>query len=307
MTASWGDLWRFVQVQAGLLDDDTRPLWLIYGGPQAWALQVLLSTAPDRPYRAVPMSPDCWVPIGSVPYVAHWLTIEAVVLILPRSAPAPSRVVPPGLVSGRLAGIRTVTCSEVTFAGLHPFQVLPPPTSPEDPPLVPYHDLRTVAVAAGLADHSRDSAHPSAQLVQQAASWSLAYQRMREEGCEVTVLDRIRHWGGRAMHAVDRPNNDLLADLACRIQRALGVPAEVHPPTEELLGDVRAPLEPLVVDALGLGDPPRDGWLVRGHGYSTEEVEAAQLPWYTAHPKVVRDILAREHVRMDLLGIGRPD
>lgn len=219
----------------------------------------------------------------------------------PPWAPDPLDLIGPATVVVRWA--------RVLLTHLHPFYVVPPPHTPT-PPMVPYHDLRTVAIAAGLSP-SRVVAPTQHRIraIRLAASWSMALQRTWERRSGVTALDdealwMIRQQGGRAMFAPDCPSSLTLATMLRRPLRACGLtPGLVHP-WPESHGHLTAPLEDLVVEALGLADEPTTWWRLGNSRVPSDAVDAAHLAWYSRHPGVVGGILAREHARVSLLGLA---
>lgn len=281
---------------------DARPLWIVFGGPQADALRALFATVSPAPYRTVPIPQESHITQDDVPYLHRWLS-SAAALVTQSHLTGWGESAQPALHRSLAPGARTVVCPRLLFAGLHPYQVATSPALGKAPPIVPYHDLRTVALVAGICDRDARARHTSVQAVQHMAAWSLACQRLRERDCDVTVLDRMRDLGGEAMHAVDRPSNELLLTLARRVAEVLGVRLEIRLPRHEVFGDVQAPLEEVVVDALGLPDEPRPDWAVHGRPVTMQEVEDAQLEWYAAHPEVLDAILDTEHLRMAYLGL----
>ena len=102
-------------------------------------------------------------------------------------------------------GGRVIRWPVVRYSGLEPFSaIVRDPADPgADPPVVPYHDLRTLTLAAG-ARQEWDVDVPAAT-VREAAELSLAELRRREQaGTDIAVSDLIDELGcGR--HAHDRP------------------------------------------------------------------------------------------------------
>lgn len=281
---------------------DARPLWVVFGGPQTDALRALFATVSPAPYRTVPIPQEAHITSDDVPYLHRWLS-SAAVLVTQSHLTGWGGTGHAALHPSLAPGARMVVCPRLLFTGLHPYQVASSPGLGPSPPVVPYHDLRTVALAAGMCRRDIRSRHPSAEVVQHVAAWSLACQRLRERDCDVSVLDRMRDLGGGAMHAVDRPSNELLLTLARRVVEVLEVRVEIGNPRREVFGDVRAPLEEVVVESLGLPDEPRPDWSVHGLNVTAEEVEEVQLEWYATHPEVLDAVLDAEHLRMAYLGL----
>ncbi|MCD2170861.1 peptide ABC transporter ATPase [Microbacterium sp. JC 701] len=189
------------------------------------------------------------------------------------------------------SGARTVTVPAVRFAGLHPFQaVLRLPDFPEDPPIVAYHDVRTVAAAAGIAVPPR----LPARTVREIADASIAELRRREAmGLDVSASDLFSPVVSDLARTVNHPGNALFLPLGERIVAALGRPGRVVDPGRPILASVRAPLESWVVDAWDLDDAPEPDWIVAGERVSAEAVRDAQSAYYAAHPALLAAVVER--------------
>jgi hypothetical protein len=194
-------------------------------------------------------------------------------------------------------GARTVVWPVVFYAGLHPWQVVHHDAEFGDPPLVPYHDARTVLRAAGsqLPTRPDAAAHVS--------SWSIDELRRREQAAgAVPVSDLVLEAGAAAMRTVNHPANPVLVALARRLQEVLDVPATAVDPGRRLLDVLHAPVSADVLVVLGL-DPAaaRDDWLVSGEVVPATDVERAQLAWLAERPRLVADIISRHRAQFDLL------
>jgi len=189
------------------------------------------------------------------------------------------------------AGARVVLVPAVRFAGLHPFQaVLRLPAFPEDPPLVAYHDVRTVAEAAGL----RVPAHLPATAVHAVAGASVAELRRREAlGLDVAASDLFAPVVEDLARTVNHPGNALFLPLGERIVAALGAPGHVVDPGRPILASVRAPLESWVVDAWGLDAEPRPDWVVGGETLPADAVREAHLAYYAKRPALLAAVVDR--------------
>ena len=189
------------------------------------------------------------------------------------------------------AAARTVTVPAVRFAGLHPFQaVLRLPDFPEDPPLVAYHDVRTVARAAGLAVPA--SLPPAA--VRAIAEASRAELRRREGlGLDVAASDLLEPVVEDLARTVNHPGNALFLPLGARIVAALGAPGRAVDPGRPILASVRAPLEDWVVDAWRLDTAPRPDWTVGGETVPADVVREAHLAYYAERPALLAAVVDR--------------
>lgn len=199
-------------------------------------------------------------------------------------------------------GARVVRVPVIRYTGLHPFAAIV--RHPDDmarvPPVVPYHDLRTLAAAAGRPP----AGPPAAEVVREIARGSVAELARRERATDVGVSDVLAGLGAAAAHTLNHPGNPVLIALARRVQDALGLPVDAADPGRVLLGGIRAPLAAGVVDALGLDADPRPHWTVDGAPVPDATVRAAQLAWYAAHPRWVGAGLERHAERLELLGLG---
>lgn len=183
-----------------------------------------------------------------------------------------------------------VTFPVVRYAGLHPFQAaLHVEGVDEDPPIVAYHDVRTLAAAAGVPVASR----LSRDAVVAVSTDSLAELRRREQAIDVAVSDLLHPVSAELMRTVNHPGNPLWLPLAERILRALGAEGAPTDPGRPLLNSVRAPLEEWVVEAWRLAEEPRTTWLVEGAEVDPAEVAAAHTAWYRAHPAFVEAAMTR--------------
>ena len=193
----------------------------------------------------------------------------------------------------------------VRYSGLEPFSaIVRDPADPgADPPVVPYHDLRTLTLAAG-ARPEWDVDLPAAT-VREAAELSLAELRRREQaGTDIAVSDLIEGSGADAMHTIDHPGNPVLGALAERVLDALDAPGQVPERERALLGTTLAPRERRVLDALGLpAERARTHWEHAGTEFSVEAVREAQLSHYAEHPDLVQAGLERYAELIDLLGL----
>ena len=198
-------------------------------------------------------------------------------------------------------GARHVVVPVLRFDGLMPYQaIIRDPDEPSlNPPVVPYHDLRTLCLAAGAAP----APAPSRDALRRAAAMSVEQIRVRERAHGSVVvsdyLERSPVW-----HTVNHPDNATLTAMAARVLQALGLPGEPVPPDYEMLGGLDAPVDPAAAAALGVDVAGRGEWRDRKAGpIDAAEIAAAQLEFYRQRPALVAHGLARHAERIANLGL----
>ncbi|QJY44581.1 WcbI family polysaccharide biosynthesis putative acetyltransferase [Pseudonocardia broussonetiae] len=284
------------------LVDEPGPVTLVHGNCQAESLRVLLAGSPTFAPRPVRVPPVHELTADDLPHLHALLARTA--LLLSQPVRDGYRDLPLGTaeLAARLpAGARVLRWPVVRYAGLHPWTVIVrhPLDMAAVPPVVPYHDLRTLTAAAGLPPAPR----PDAAALRAAAALSVAELAAREEATDVGVADLLAGFGTDAAHTLNHPGNPVLIALARRVQAAVGLPPDADDPGRALLGGVRAPLDPDVLDALGLDAEPRAHWLVDGVPVDDGQVRAAQRDWYSAHPEWVAAGLERHAPRREILAM----
>lgn len=282
----------------------TGPIAFVHGNCQAESLRVLLAGSTTFPYPTVRVPPvheltaDDLVPLRALLRRTAVLVAQPVrddYRDLPVGTSQVAALLPPGA--------RVLRVPVIHHTALHPWSALVRhPSDPSAvPPVVPYHDLRTLAAAAGRV---RSGATPDATALLAVAADSVAELRRREQQqTDVGVSDLLMAFGADAAHTLNHPGNPVLVALARRVQEALAVPVDATDPGRVLLGGIRAPLEESVVDALGLDTAPRDHWLVDDVAVSPEEIDAEQSAWYATHPQWVEAGVQRHAQRLELLGL----
>ncbi|MEV7608465.1 WcbI family polysaccharide biosynthesis putative acetyltransferase [Microbacterium sp. NPDC089320] len=185
---------------------------------------------------------------------------------------------------------RVLTVPPVRFAGLHPFQsAFRVPGVEADPPVVAYHDVRTLAAAAGIP--VVPALAPAE--VRAVGQMSVDTLREREQKADVAVSDLFDSVTADHMRTVNHPGNAVWMPLGARILEALGHTGGPTGPGRPLLNSVRAPVEPEVVEAWGLADEPSAHWILDGVAVDDAEVRAAHLEWYADHPEFVDAAVTR--------------
>ncbi len=285
------------------LPDDGRPFVLVHGNCQAESLRLLLQNAPEAPCASVRIPPVHELAADEVPFLERLLRRCDVLVVQPiadgyHDLPLGTADVTRTAATGRPT--HTVVFPVFRFVGLFPYQVVT--GAPElQPPVVPYHDLRTLLRAAG-----RPAPPPlDAASVEAVTQWSLDGLRRREEAAgTLPVHDLVRGAGVRAANTINHPGNPVLVGLARRVQAALGWPQTATDPGFELLDSVHTPLEPAVRDAVDPSASVRADWTVGGEAMSDADVADAQLAWYAAHPEAAPAILDRSRDQLRCLGVS---
>ena len=276
---------------------DGRPLGLVHGNCQAEALRVVLAGSPGLPWQVVRVPPVHELTADDLPALDALLARSS--LLVAQPVRDGYRGLPLGTaeVAARLPpGARVVRVPIVRDMAVHPWQAIVRVPDGAEPPVVPYHDLRTLT---GLAPVDADL--PAAAAASRA---ELARREARD--CDVAVSDLLPSFGADAVHVLNHPGIGVLVALARRVQAALGVPADAPDPGRALLGGTRAPLERCVLEALGLDVAlAREHWLVGGERVDASTVVAAQRAWYATRPDVVAEGLRRYADRLPLLGLAR--
>lgn len=196
---------------------------------------------------------------------------------------------------------RHVVVPVLRFDGLMPYQaIIRDPDEPSlNPPVVPYHDLRTLVAAAG---HGPAPA-PDAAALRRAAAMSVEQMRVRETAHgAVTVSDYLETTP--VWHTVNHPDNRTLTFMASRVLEALGCSGEPVPPDYEMLGGLDAPVEAAAAQALGVDVAGRTVWRDRAAGViDADEIRRAQLEFYRRRPALVAHGLQRHAQRIANLGL----
>jgi hypothetical protein len=275
---------------------DGRPLGLVLGNCQAEALRVLLSGSPTFSWQLARVPPVHELEPDDLPALDRLL--GACTLLLTQPVAADYRGLPLGAeqVSSRLTpGATVVRWPVVRHVGTFPWQATVRLPDGAEPPLVPYHDLRTLT---GRAPRDPDLAAAAERSLQELA-------RREQRDTDVGVSDALAGLGADAMHTLNHPGNAVLVLLARRVQEALGSPADATDPGRTLLGGIRTPLEPGVLDALGLDRRgAREHWLVDGQPVAAGTVERAQRDWYAQRPDAVAEGLVRYADVLPELGLA---
>ncbi len=285
------------------LPDDDRPLVLVHGNCQAEALRVLIEQAGGQWFATVRVPPVHELVADDLPHLTRLLATAGALVAQPvrdgyRDLPLGTSEVAVLLTPGAAV----VRVPSIRYAGLFPHQVLVRSPGIGDPPVVPYHDLRTLAEAATGVRAARTSPAPAYRAIEEQSVQEL---RAREaHHGTVVVSDLLRAAGTGSSQTVNHPGNAVLRGAAERVLARLGHEVEVADPGRTLLNSVRTPLAADVLAALGLDvGAARDHWVVDGAPVEDDLVREEQLRWYAARPQLVEAGLSRHHDALALLGL----
>ncbi|THG29908.1 WcbI family polysaccharide biosynthesis putative acetyltransferase [Naasia lichenicola] len=286
-----------------------RPILLVHGNCQAESIRIMLSGTDVETVRIPPVHE---LTEADVPHLDRLLGRASYLVSQPVRADYHSLSLGTQQLVDRLSrGARTALIPVVRFAGLYPFHaIVRPPTDPSlSPPLVAYHDLRTLAEAGRLlrgeaAGGRTEETDPTSEQVHDIARASLRELQTREQHHgTVRASDLFDSPDFEAMRTLNHPGNRIFAALADRLRTALGLGAGAAVPRRPLLNSVHAPRSAAVIEAYGLNAEPRAHWLVDGRELSEDEVRVAHLDWYRAHPDAVTAGLTRHAFALTTLGL----
>ena len=201
-------------------------------------------------------------------------------------------------------GARHVSVPVLRFDGLMPYHAIirNPADTSENPPVVPYHDLRILAAAAKGLDQPVDPS-PSPEALRRAAAMSVEQMRLRERTHGAVVVSDYLETNP-VWHTLNHPDNATLAHMATQILNALDITAEVTLPDYEMLGGLDAPIDAAAADALGVTVEGRGTWRIRETGDIDQgEIVREQLEYYRQRPGVVEHGLVRHAERIKNLGL----
>lgn len=288
-----------------------RPLLLVWGNCQAESLRVVLSGVPELPYRTVRVPPVHELTADDVHQVRRLAARTEVLVSQPVHTSYRDLPIGTADVAALLPRTgRVLRWPVVRYAGLEPFTVIvrDPDEPSANPPLVPYHDVRTLVQAARGAEEAPWDVEVDPNAFRAVAAASLAeLQRREREQTDLAISDALPGLGVEAMHTINHPGNPVILELARRVLAALEVTGTVSDPGRTLLATTKAPLEARVLRALGLdAGATRPDWEHAGVRLSVAQVRAAQASWYADRPRLVAAGLARCAELLELLGIRVP-
>lgn len=276
--------------------DDGRPLLLVHGNCQAESLRVMLEGRYGDEVATARLVPAHELSADDVPHLMRLLARARYLVTQPivdgyRGIGVGSRQ-----LLGAAPHVAAAVVPVLRWAGLHPSQAIVR-TPAGDPPIVPYHDLRTVSACL------RGGARPELTLARAAALRELSLAELTtriEAHGALPVQDVLTRAGARTVHVINHPSNDVLEAVADRVAAHLGLGGpRAFDPGRVLLGGIVAPVGDAAAQLAGLErtrDDTDDVWRIGGMPVPDAEIEAAHRAWYAEHPQALADA-ARRHAR----------
>jgi hypothetical protein len=283
-----------------------RPLLLVWGNCQAESIRVLLGGSSTLQAETVRIPPVFELTPSDIEPLRRLASSASILVSQPvkdnyHNLPLGTREV----AAMMRPGATVIRWPVVRWAGLHPFQaIVRDPRDPSmDPPLVPYHDLRTLASARGDRDFfDLEATVESCRAVADASTAELRRREVRD--CDVGIADVFDHPESGDMFTVNHPGNRVLVELARRIQHALGRPGDAADPARYLLGEVSAPVDDRAAELFGLPATGERTWRLGSKTLGAWEIHQVQLHWYRDNPRVVEAGLARHRATLETLGLA---
>lgn len=269
---------------------------LVLGNCQAESLRIMLQ---GDDVTAIRMPPVHELTAADIPHLDGWLARADTVISQPIRDDYHGLPVGMRQIEARLPHGEVLVVPVIRFAGLYPLHAIvrPPRDASLVPPVVEYHDLSTLAKAAG-------SPLPplTASRVRAVAAQSLAELRRREEAnATVVVSDLFDSPDFGMMRTLNHPGNSIWTPLASRVRNALGLDEKTHNPGRPLLASVHAPRLSIVIETFDLDASPTDHWKVGESIVAADDVERAHLAWYADNPDIVAAGIERHRATLALL------
>lgn len=289
----------------GADEPGARPLLAVLGNCQAESLRITTTTTADgtSPVDSVRVPPVHELEASDIPHLHRLLPHLDVLAAQPvrddyRGLPLGTSQVRAHLRDDA----RLVALPVLRDPSAYPFQALVRGAA-GDPPVVPYHDLRTLAQAADLTGGPQTlAADELAEAYRTIAREGLAELARRQSVSSTLRADDVVAETLGEGWTINHPGNTVLVALGERLREAIGLPAPGADPGRVLLRSVRTPLREDVVEALDLPHEPRADWLVGGEVVADDEIRETQARWYAEHPEMVSAGVERHGERMRLLG-----
>jgi hypothetical protein len=279
--------------------DSSAGIAVVMGNCQAESLRIMLDGAGLHTVRVPPVHE---LVAADMPHLERLLARTT--LLVSQPVRDDYHELPVGLrqLSARLApGARTVVFPVIRFVGLYPTHAIirPPSDLSLTPPVVAYHDLRTLAEASGAGAIERTI---TPETVRAIAADSVAELTRREEQFDtVRVSDLFETPGFAQMRTLNHPGNAVFSAVAERVRQGAGLAENAVDPGRPLLDGVHAPRLAAVIEAYALDDEPASDWIVGGAVVPDAVVREAHLEWYAEHPDAVEAGLARHRRALEIL------
>jgi len=291
----------------GLRDVPSSGFGIVAGNCQAESLRIVLDRG-AMPWVRMPAIHE--LVDTDIPHLNRVLAQATVLVSQPiqdnyRGLPIGTR----NLVEALKPGTATVIMPVIRFAGLYPTHVIiRPPSDPSlSPPIVAYHDLRTLVEAADrLHGHTTSLREITPAIVRTIGDRSVEELRSREARHRtVVVSDLFERPRFDQMRTINHPGNAVWTALATRVRAELDHEPVTVELDRQILNNVHAPRSAVVAEAYDLAVPATSEWVVDGVGVTDEVVRDAHLRWYEQNPDVIDAGIARHRLTLDTMGIAR--
>jgi hypothetical protein len=299
-------------------ESSERPLCIVYGNCQAEPIRTLLDRSPSfsARFRTEPVPAVHTITSATIAGVRDAVARASLIVSHPvRDGYHGFPVGSEEILGSARRRCRRVMMPALYYDGLYPFHVYLRANDARSSaaPLSVYHDLRFLFCAARGWDLARSLAWwrefvPPAGGVRQIAAEAherlFSYEASSRLDVRVgpEILETDLH--GRSFLTVDHPTNLALDQVVAGIHGRLGLSYKSPALDDELLGDIRAPLEAAVIDALDLGVNERRDWEITGTAIAQEDLLARHLAWYADRPELVAGGTAQLERRMYFLGLA---
>jgi hypothetical protein len=296
-TLHYGEFYE--QRQAPAENDSSAGIAVVMGNCQAESLRIMLDGAGLHTVRVPPVHE---LVASDIPFLQRLL--GRTTLLVSQPIRDDYHGLPVGLrqLSSRLrAAARSVVFPVVRFAGLYPTHAIirPPSDLSLTPPVVAYHDLRTVAEASGAG---AIAAAVTPAMVRAIAADSIGELVRREEAFDaVRVSDLFATPDFSQLRTLNHPGNEVFAAVAERVRHRAGLAEHAVDAGRPLLDSVHAPRLAAVIDAYDLDDEAGSDWIVGGAVVPDALVRDAHLEWYAEHPDAVEAGLVRHRRALEIL------
>lgn len=291
----------------GLTDLPHDGFGIVAGNCQAESLRIFLD-GPNMPWVRMPAIHE--LVDTDIPHLNRALAQATMLVSQPiqddyHGLPIGTR----NLVAGLRAGTPAVIMPVIRFSGLYPTHVIiRPPLEPGlAPPIVAYHDLRTLMEAADRLygrPTSRQVVTPA--VVRAVGERSLEELRSREaRHGAVTVSDLFARPTFDQMRTINHPGNSVWVALADRVNVVLGQPQHTVDPGRQILNNVHAPRSAAVAEAYQMDMPDDSEWIVDGIRVPDDHIRDVHLRWYADHPDVIDAGITRHRSTLELMDVAR--